>query len=157
MCYSILEFWSHRQRKTSDLHSSAIGKNTLLFCCHEIGMSIQLLLLSYGTVTWTAQNTCQIKRFVELSPTISAFWIVFSSCMNSVTWLSLNSRGELHRPKSWTGKGESNLIWWLVNPIHELQAVWQHDTFYKALSLKFVLLSEPTDFADSGNKNPNLS
>lgn len=58
--------------------------------------------------------------------------------------------------KAGLDKDESNLIRWLVNPTHKLQPVCQHDILYKALSWKFLLLSEPTDFADSRNKNPNL-
>lgn len=127
MCYSVLDFCSHflhswdavTQSKLKKkwfaqaaLYSSAKGKNTLLLCCHGKGVSIQLLFLSYGTVTWTAQNTCQITEICGLSPAISASWTVWVwlSCMNFVMWhghicdvtvLKLERRAEQIKKLDW--------------------------------------------------------
>lgn len=170
-CYSALDFCSRYLHswdavtqcrwKNSDLHR--------LLCI--VMLKAKILCFTVATNRSVLYNYCfsamgwwrellkilvRSQRFVDFPPAISAFWIVFSRWFGFAAWTQWCDCPE-SQEESWTGKDESNLIWWLVNPTHELQPVCQHDTLYKALSQKFLLLSEPTDFADARNKNPKLS
>lgn len=143
--------WGKKWFTQTALHSSTKTGMEWAFnyCFSAMGQWHELLkILADHRDLWT----CHLQSQLSGLSSLSGLALLHNLC--DVTILKVERRVEQN---SWTEKDETNLIWWLVNQTHKLQPVCQHGRLYKALSQKFLLLSEPTDFADSRNKNPNLS